>query len=245
MKRLTEGRWTPVPLVAIVAVLIGGGAYALADGGSGDGTITACVHKKGGALYVARKCGKGDKKLKWNEVGPAGAVGLAGPAGAQGAAGPSGPTGAPGPSGPQGPGAATLTFDAKASASPTPTVLGTILGVTISADCTIPAAGQAELETFLKTSDGSWTVAFASVSDDNGTSDTTSSRYDIPAGTLVSPAPAANVTANAAGNESNQQLDLIQTAPQSGHMIWHLTAKTTTSPASQECHFVVESFPSN
>jgi hypothetical protein len=186
MKRLTGGGWTPVPLVAIVAVLIGGGAYALASKGD-SGTITACVHRQGGALYVARKCGKGDKKLKWNEVGPACARGPAGPAGAQGAAGPSGPTGAPGPSGPQGPGAATLTFDAKASASPTPAVLGTILGVTISADCTIPTAGQAELETFLKTSDGSWTVAFASVSDDNGTSDTTASRYDIPAGTLVSP----------------------------------------------------------
>src|SRR3954447_9612076 len=74
MKRLTEGRWTTVPLVAIIAVLIGGGAYALADGGSsGNGTITACVHKQGGGLYVARKCGKGDKKLSWNEVGPAGA----------------------------------------------------------------------------------------------------------------------------------------------------------------------------
>jgi hypothetical protein len=58
MKRLPEGRWTPVPLLAIVAVLIGGGAYALGDGGSGDGTITACVHKQGGALYVARGCAK-------------------------------------------------------------------------------------------------------------------------------------------------------------------------------------------
>ena len=70
MKRLTGGRWTPVALVPIVAVLIGGSAYALASNG-GSGTITACVHKQGGALYVARKCGKGDKKLTWNEVGRA------------------------------------------------------------------------------------------------------------------------------------------------------------------------------
>jgi hypothetical protein len=244
LKRLTEGRWTPVPLVAIVAVLIGGGAYALADGGSGDATITACVHKKGGALYVARKCGKGDKKLSWNQVGPAGAPGAAGPTGAQGPTGPAGAAGSPGTTVSQGAGATTLRFDANATASPTPTVLGTVLGVTISADCTIPATGQAKLETFLKTSDGSWTAGFASVSDDNGTSNTASSRAEIPAGTLVSPAVAANITADAAGNESNEHLDILQTAPQSGHMLWHLTAKTTTSPASQQCHLAVESFPS-
>jgi hypothetical protein len=243
MKRLTEGRWTPVPLVAIIAVLIGGGAYALADGSSsGSGTITACVHKHGGALYVARKCGKGDKKLSWNQVGPAGAHGAAGPTGAQGPTGASGP---PGPTAPAGAGATTLTFDAAATASPTPTVLGTVLGVTISADCTIPAPGQAKLETFLTTSDGSWTAAFASVGDDNGTSNTASSRDDLPVGTLVSPAVAANVTADAAGNESNEHLDILQTAPQSGHMLWHLNAKTTTSPASQQCHLAVESFPSS
>jgi hypothetical protein len=242
MKRLSEGRWTPVPLIAIVAVLIGGGAYALASSSSSDGTITACVHKQGGALYSARKCNKGDKKLKWNAVGP---IGARGPAGATGAQGLTGATGAEGPTGPQGSGARTLTFDANATASPTPTVIGTILGVTISADCTIPSAGEAKLETFLQTSDGSWTADFASVGEDNGTSNTSSSRAVVPAGTLVSPAVAGNVTANAGGNESNEHLDIIQLAPRSGHMLWHLTAKTTTSPASQQCHLAVESFPSS
>ena len=79
-------------LGAVVLVGIGGG-YALASGSGG--TITACVHKGSGALYVGR-CKKHDGKLTWNQAGQPGAPG------AQGAAGPKGDTGAQGPAGPKG-----------------------------------------------------------------------------------------------------------------------------------------------
>jgi hypothetical protein len=243
MKRLPAGRWTPAALVALVALLFGGGAFALAKT-SGGGTISACAKKHGGALCVARKCAKRDKKLTWNKVGPAGARG---PAGAAGNQGPTGPTG------PQGPGAKTLAFDANATAGPTPTVVGTVLGVTIYADCKIPSglpAGRTELETFLQTSDGSWTAGFGSVTNDNGTDETFSGRADVPAGTLTSPAPAANVIADPATaptptKEADEHLDILQTLPQKGHMVWHLSAKTTFDPASQQCHLTIQSFPSS
>jgi hypothetical protein len=243
MRRLPGGRWTPAVLVAIVAMLLGGGAYALAAS-SGGGTITACVKKRGGALYVASKCGKREKKLSWNNVGPAGALGSRG---LQGVQGPKGDTGA------QGPGATTLTFDADATASPTPTVVGTVLGVTVSADCRIPAtlpAGQAKLETLLQTATP-WSAAFGAVSDTNGTNSTFSSRTDVAAGALTTPQPAASVSANPpdgsgpSGYESHEHLDLIQMVPQKGHVVWHLTAKTTATPASKKCQLVIQSFPSN
>lgn len=96
----------PVAVLAgTVLLTAGGGAYALAS--SSHGTITVCVHHKGGALYKARKCAKHDKKLSWNQQGPAGATGLAGPTGPRGATGASGTAGATGPAGPIGPKGAT------------------------------------------------------------------------------------------------------------------------------------------
>jgi hypothetical protein len=82
-----------VVLTIAVLVLTGGGAYALGSSLAG-GTITVCVHHKGGALYQAKKCAKHDKKLSWNKQG------LQGAKGATGAAGPQGQTGAQGPAGP-------------------------------------------------------------------------------------------------------------------------------------------------
>jgi hypothetical protein len=145
MKRLTEGRWTPVPLIAIVAVLIGGGAFALATSSSGvGGTINACVHKQGGALYVARKCNKGDKKLKWNEVGPTGARGAEGPTGAQGSAGPQGKAGSEGPPGP--------TASSAASANPNPdtainpSAFSDLLSTTVTTTASSRVIGNASIE---------------------------------------------------------------------------------------------------
>lgn len=92
------GRVSRSALVLGVAVLVlaGGGAYALASSLSG-GTITVCVHHKGGTLYKARTCAKHDKKLSWNKQGPAGATGATGPKGAIGATGATGTQGPPGP----------------------------------------------------------------------------------------------------------------------------------------------------
>ena len=82
-----------VSLVALV-LAASGGAYAAATGSAG--TIAACVHHKGGGLYVAHKCARHDTRLRWSVTGPKGA---AGPTGTQGPVGPNGPTGATGSQG--------------------------------------------------------------------------------------------------------------------------------------------------
>jgi hypothetical protein len=85
---------TPATGVALAAltVAVSGGAYAAATGS--PRAIVACVHHQGGGLYVARRCGRKDRSLKWSVTGPAG------PAGATGVTGPAGPAGATGPTGP-------------------------------------------------------------------------------------------------------------------------------------------------
>jgi hypothetical protein len=94
------GRTPTVVLFALVLVVAAaGGAYAA---GSGGKTITACVKKKGGALFQAKKCGKGNKKLTWNTVGPRGAAGAAGKAGSNGTNGTNGANGTNGTNGTNG-----------------------------------------------------------------------------------------------------------------------------------------------
>src|SRR5579884_2106384 len=93
-----------VALGVVGLVLAGGAAYALAS--SLGGTITVCVSHRGGTLYKAGSCKKGDKSLSWSQQGPRGAQGPAGAAGAKGATGATGatgPTGARGATGPEGP----------------------------------------------------------------------------------------------------------------------------------------------
>jgi hypothetical protein len=80
-----------VALAALV-VAVCGGAYAATSGSSG-GTIRACVRRKGGTLYVARRCTHRDKRLTWSIEGPRGSAGARGAAGRAGAAGPPGPSG--------------------------------------------------------------------------------------------------------------------------------------------------------
>jgi hypothetical protein len=70
-------------IVAAGAMLIAGGGYAIA---SGSGTVSACVHKHGGGLYMGR-CHKKDRKLSWSVQGPPGPRGATGPAGATGTQG--------------------------------------------------------------------------------------------------------------------------------------------------------------
>jgi hypothetical protein len=89
MKRLSAIRVTPAIATCIVGVLIGGGGYAIAAGGGG--TVTACVHRASGALYIKSKCQHGDRKISWSKVGPQGRDGALGPRGATGATGPAGP----------------------------------------------------------------------------------------------------------------------------------------------------------
>ena len=94
-------RFTPAMGVSVAAVVLAasGGAYAAAAGSSR--TVSACVHHHGGGLYVAHKCARHDKRLKWAVTGPQG------PAGKTGATGQPGPTGRTGLTGPAGPGRIT------------------------------------------------------------------------------------------------------------------------------------------
>ena len=78
-----------VALVALV-VAASGGAYAAVK--SSSPTISACVHHKGGGLYVAHKCARHDARLRWDVTGPPGRQGEQGVMGLQGPAGqPGGP----------------------------------------------------------------------------------------------------------------------------------------------------------
>ena len=86
-----------VALVALV-VAASGGAYAAVK--NSPPTISACVHHKGGELYVAHKCARHDKRLRWDVTGPRGIQGEQGVMGLQGAAGQPGGRGIQGPPGP-------------------------------------------------------------------------------------------------------------------------------------------------
>ena len=98
---------------AVLALVVGGGAFASASGGSSDrpaGEIKACVKKASGKLRLvdhASDCHRRRERfLTWNTSGPPGPPGDAGPSGPAGPAGedgPAGPAGSAGPAGPAGP----------------------------------------------------------------------------------------------------------------------------------------------
>jgi hypothetical protein len=94
-------------LLIFVAVLSGVAAVAavgraFADSRSASNVVSACVHVRGGVLYLARKCAGHDRRVSWGATGPAGAPG------APGAVGPPGPPGAQGVPGAPGAAASTL-----------------------------------------------------------------------------------------------------------------------------------------
>jgi hypothetical protein len=78
--------------ISVTALILAatGGAYAAS---SSSGSISACVHHKGGAMYVAHKCGRHDRRVTWSVAGPQGERGP------QGSPGNAGAPGAPGPGG--------------------------------------------------------------------------------------------------------------------------------------------------
>lgn len=96
---MREVHVSPALGVSIAALVLAasGGAYAATSGSSGS--IVACVHHKGGGLYVAHKCVSHDKRLQWNVAGPTGPAGRDGSSGPPGPAGNIGETGPPGSSG--------------------------------------------------------------------------------------------------------------------------------------------------
>jgi hypothetical protein len=76
----------------MLVLLIAGGGYAIASGGS---TIRACARKGTHVLYTG-KSKTGDKKLSWGKVGPQGVAGARGRQGNPGTAGTAGTPGTPG-----------------------------------------------------------------------------------------------------------------------------------------------------
>jgi hypothetical protein len=87
--------------VSSLAAAAAGAAFA-ADSRSASNVVSACVHVRGGVLYVARKCAGHDRRVTWGATGPVGAPG------APGAIGPPGPPGAQGVPGAPGVAASTL-----------------------------------------------------------------------------------------------------------------------------------------
>jgi hypothetical protein len=81
-----------VALAALV-LAVSGASYAATQS---QGTITGCVHHKGGGLYVARKCARHDSRLTWSAKGISGSQGKTGAAGAPGLPGTPGTPGVPG-----------------------------------------------------------------------------------------------------------------------------------------------------
>jgi hypothetical protein len=137
--RRALARLIPSPAlgVALVALLLACGGLAYAST-AGESVIRACANKRTGALRIAKRCKRSERRVTWNAVGPTGHVGSRGSTGARGftgAQGPQGPQGVQGPQGPQGPGATS--FSAVIPNAPgSSTTLATLSnGVTIVGSC--------------------------------------------------------------------------------------------------------------
>lgn len=189
MSQLRVGRPGLLSAVAVAALVGGGGTYALAA--NGTTVINVCVKKKGGELYKAKKCSKGDTELSWDQAGPrgvAGRVGSSGPPGAtgangatgpagatgsQGVAGPPGPAGTPGAPGTDGtsqpPTVTPITFESAGINESSPATLATFGPITVTEECThlnqTGAPLQVQLLAAQTDGTGNWTVSFYSGAD--------------------------------------------------------------------------------
>ena len=232
----------PATAVAAIALFVafGGGAAAYASGLMSGSRI------KNHSIPAKKLTRSAVKSLRGQRGprGPRGSRGLAGPRGATGATGATGPAG---PTGPQGPGENIVTYDAAASATPVRTTLGTFLGATISASCSIPAAGQAQLNVYLQTTSGSWYADYSVVSDLNGTTGADASSVYAPPGAYSTPVRIHTVEADSGGHQSDARYDLTQTVPLAGSMIWHEDASTMNNhpfeDSLQTCHMSVQAIP--
>lgn len=89
---MTARRFGVCIAAAVLTAVAAGGAYAATE--SSPGVVSACVHGRGGGLYLARRCARHDRRVSWNVTGPAGAPGSPGAPGPRGAQGPPGAAGA-------------------------------------------------------------------------------------------------------------------------------------------------------
>jgi hypothetical protein len=68
-----------IAYVALFFAVGGGGAgAAIAATAVSSGTVHACVSKKNGALYVAKRCSSSERALSFNQRGPTGPAGPSG-----------------------------------------------------------------------------------------------------------------------------------------------------------------------
>jgi hypothetical protein len=163
MRHRFASRGTAAAFVGVLALFVVGGGYALATG-TATTTITACIHRHGGDIYIAKSCATGDKAISWNKVGPRG------------------PRGAPGHIGPQGPGATSINFTTNGSASPTQKTIGHAGPLTVMGTCTTTGSGASATTQFVVSykgpalhADGSITLSDGSASAYSQTAPATSS----------------------------------------------------------------------
>jgi hypothetical protein len=230
--------------VALVAlfVALGGGAYAALK--LPANSVGAAQLKKS-AVTPAKLSPAAKTAL--STPGPRGAAGARGPEGPRGEAGPrgdSGPrgdAGTKGDTGSSGPGASILNWDEVASAAPTAKTLGTVLGVTFAATCSIPATGEAKVEVFVSTSDGSLRWDVGTEATDPPTNEGRSTSINAPLGTVITPLPIAAATATPGGSSSDHNSQIVELAPERGYLNLHITASTQNT--TQTCHVSVMAFP--
>ncbi len=131
-----------------------------------------------------------------------------------------------------------LAFDAPATASPTPTTLGTVLGDTWAAECALDS-GHADLALFLKTTDGSWTY---DLSQEINTPSADSFHRVFPAGSLSTSVNVGTEDGHAAPSDLELQDEGLQLTPEVGYLMLHLSVVDTTAP-SHSCHMSIEAIP--
>ena len=237
-------------VVALVAlfVALGGGAYAalkLPANSVGaaqlkQGAVTPPKLSPAAKTALSTPGPKGDT----GATGPQGPRGEAGPRGDSGAKGDTGPSGEVGPKGDPGsagPGATILNWDEAASATPVAKTIGTALGVTFSAECSIPAPGEAESVVFVLPEGGALRWDVGTELTDNGTNTVRSTSTNAPAGSVLTPTPIAAATANSGGSQSDHHSEVTELAPQRGYLNLHTTA--STQGGTQTCHLSVMAFP--
>jgi hypothetical protein len=128
---------SPAMALALGALLVACSGLAIAATSSGP-VIQACANKKSGALRLASRCRRAERRVSWNQVGPQGPSGPAGAKGAPGASGATGPPGTPGETGrtgPQGPGARSFSVIAPAESGEVVLTRDSASGMTVEGVC--------------------------------------------------------------------------------------------------------------
>jgi hypothetical protein len=223
---------SPALLVAVVALFVALGGTTYAATGLPKNSVGAKQLKKNAVTGAKIK----NAAVTKSKISKATVASL------RGNTGPQGPPGAKGDQGPAGPGGSILTFDANATASPTPTTLGTALGDTWAAECVLNS-GAAELVILFKSSDGSWTWDLGQeVDSGTGSPSVEAFHFTSPAGTYSSLVPIGTDMGAAAPHDYELEDQGEQLEPVPGYLALHTTVLDTTAP-SHICHMTVNAIP--